>query len=399
MQTRVRTPSHCLLQLERNERSFTSSESVITQSIDAELLRVSKSMPASFWQQANFYHLTIGSPESIWEIVRLTAQVYHYSLSIQLYLLYMIHGIGDNNEHEYSKITCVHAGREIMTRFIAHRSFNPVSSCSRLVDFFALLAAMTLLLAHLDVYQHQHREATNFLAQQRLSDRAMLTQAVERMDVISTSNKDATTKESAKLIRQLLEIEADAAEASNYTARGTRGDESDAQGSVGMGCEVLRLHIPYFGTIKIARQGHIIREVSLEVLTSCRTHNCAVYLLQSETKLAGSDNLSLSLPHTSPTDEQQPPNPVHGMVHISTFSRDLLGVGRPNAQIQIHGYVKQFLPQHPGSITDDITQQPDMGLRGIAASVDDWAFHGVDIAVFDSLMRASSCVGGDVLEQ
>ncbi|EHK97157.1 hypothetical protein M7I_7111 [Glarea lozoyensis 74030] len=108
---------------------------------------------------------------------------------------------------------------------------------------------MTLLLAHIDAYHH--RQTVNFLAHQRVSDRAMLEQALEKMDAISKTNKDVVTEQSAKLVRRLLEIEADAAQGSNYTARTYDGDESDK------GDEELRLHIPYLGVIKITRQGPI----------------------------------------------------------------------------------------------------------------------------------------------
>ncbi|KAJ5819457.1 hypothetical protein N7474_005048 [Penicillium riverlandense] len=241
--------------LERNESAFAPTEITTTQSLDSELLRVSEGMPASFWRPANFQNITPGSPDALLETVRLAAQVYYYGLLIQLHLPYMI-PIGDNPEHEYSKMTCVNASRETMTRFIAHRSFNPMSSCSRPVDFFTLLAAITLLLVHLDA--HHHPGAINFLAHQRLSDRAMLDQALERMDIISNVNKEVIAENSAKLIRQLLDIEADAAEGNSYATRSVRG-EDDMQGGKKEG-EELRLRIPYLGVIKIAREGPISRE-------------------------------------------------------------------------------------------------------------------------------------------
>jgi len=384
--------------LERNESAFSTSEITTTQSIDSELLRVSKSMPVSFWRPANFHNLTPGSPENLLETVRLAVQVYYYSLLIQLHLPYMMHGTGDKTEHEYSKITCVNASREIMTRFIAHRSFHPMSSCSRPVDFFALLAAMTLLLAHLDAHHH-HREATNFLAHQRLSDRAMLDQALERMDVISNVNKDVITEKSAKLIRRLLDIEADAAEGSSYTARNVRGDEDEVQEGIEKECEELRLHIPYLGIIKIARQGPISREPSLGNAAS-RPHQASqVEFPQREPTLAASNDAFAPLPHASPTDEQQPLSRLHGMGQGSTFSGVLPASERPNAQLQASGYDEQSMLQYPSSSQDDITLQPHMGLPAIAAGVDDWAFQGVDMAFFDSLMRGTSCVDADGLEQ
>lgn len=377
--------------LERNESAFATSEITTTQSIDSELLRVSKSMPASFWRPANFHNLTPGSPDTLLETVRLAAQVYYYGLLIQLHLPYIMR-IGDNTEHEYSKITCFNASREIITRFIAHRSFNPMSSCSRPVDFFALLAAMTLLLAHLDA--HHHREATNFLAHQRLSDRAMLDQALERMDVISNVNKDVITEKSAILIRRLLDIEADAAEGSSYTARSVRGDDDVQEGK--KEGEELRLHIPYLGVIKIARQGPISREPWLGNAAS-RPHPTFQVEFPQREPLAASNDAFASPHHVSPTDEQSLSH-LQGMAQGSTFSGDLPASERPNAQLQAPGYEPSML-QYPSSSHDNIALQPHVGLPPIAAGVDDWTFQGVDMAFFDSLMRGTSCVDAAGLEQ
>lgn len=377
--------------LERNESAFATSEITTTQSIDSELLSVSKSMPASFWRPTNFYNLTPGSPDTLLETVRLAAQVYYYGLLIRLHLPYMMR-LGDNTEHEYSKIACVNASREIMTRFIAHRSFNPTSSCSRPVDFFALLAAMTLLLAHLDA--HHHREATNFLAHQRLSDRAMLDEALERMDVISDVNKDVITEKSAELIRRLLDIEADAAEGSNYTARSVRGDDNVQEGT--KEGEELRLHIPYLGVIKIARQGPISREPSLGNAAS-RPHQTSQVEFPQREPLAASNDAFASLPHASPTGEQ-PLSHLHGMAQGSTFLGDLPASGWPNAQLQAPGYEQSML-QYPSSSHDNIALQPHMGLPPIAVGVNEWAFQGADMAFFDSLMRGTSYADAAGLEQ
>ncbi|KAL4738535.1 hypothetical protein BDV11DRAFT_205910 [Aspergillus similis] len=256
--------------LERKQTSVASPADIAAmQAIDADLLKVSQIMPASFWRPASFHHLAVGSPESLLGTVRLGAQVYYYGILIHLHLAYMMREVSGqdnpniNPQREYSKITCVNASREILMHFIAHRSFNPLSSCSRPVDFFALLAAMTLLLAHLDA--HHHREAANSLAHQRLSDRALLDQALERMDVISHLNKDITSRQSATLIQRLLEIEADAAKGNRYTTQsvGTQGEyggNSTAHEGREPGAEELRLQIPYLGVIRIARQGPIPHE-------------------------------------------------------------------------------------------------------------------------------------------
>lgn len=385
--------------LERNARPFATSEITTTQSIDAELLGVSKSMPASFWRPVNFHNLSPGSPDTLLETIRMAAQVYYYGLLIQLHLPYMMR-IGDNTntEHEYSKITCVNASREIMTRFIAHRSFNPMSSCSRPVDFFALLAGMTLLLAHLDA--HHHREATNFLAHQRLGDRAMLDQALERMDVISNINNDVITEKSAKLIRRLLDIEADEAEGSSYTARSVSGDDDMEEEGKKEG-EELQLNIPYLGVIKIARQGPISREQPWFGNEASRPPHRASEFPQREPLATSNDHVFPPLPHASASNGQQPLSHLHGMAQgCPTFSGDLPASDRPSAQqSQAPRYEQSMLNYLDTGQDDSIAVHPHVGLPPIAAGINDWAFQGVDMAFFDSLMRGSSCVDGAGLEQ
>ncbi len=236
-------------------------------------------------------------------------------------------------------MTCVNASREIITRFIVHRSFNPMSSCSRPVDLFALLAAMTLLLAHVDAYHH--RQSINFLAHQRLGDRAMLEQALEKMDVISKANKDVVTEQSAKLIRRLLEIEADAAQGNSYaTARTDDGGEKEDE---------LRLHIPYLGVIKIARQGPISREPhpTFQAETSSRTIPFT------------------PCPHAAEQPLGQP-----------TFTGDCPQSCHEQSMLQYHN-------------NQDVNVQSQIYLPPIAANIDDWAFQGVDMAFFDSLMKGT----------
>ncbi|KAK4237899.1 hypothetical protein C8A03DRAFT_15611 [Achaetomium macrosporum] len=362
--------------LERNESPFATSQISTTQSIDAELLEVSRSMPASFWRAPNFHNLTPGSPDTLLETTRLAAHVYYHGLLIQLHLPYMMR-IGDHAAHEYSKVTCVNASREILSRFIAHRSFNPSSSCSRPVDFFALLAAMALLLAYLDA--PHHREATNILAHQRLSDRAMLDQALERMDAIRNVDDDVITEKSAQLIRQLLDIEADAAEGSSYTARNVEGEDDMHEGR--REAAEVHLNIPYLGVIRIARRGPISHEpLAGNTLRrpSCQTSQAE--LPQREPPSGEPNDALASVSYAAVPDEQ----------HLDRPS---------NAQLLQGPWYEQSMLQCANSTYDDNVVMPShASLPPIAAGADDWAFQGVDLAFFDGLMRGTACPDAAGLE-
>ncbi|KAL5360634.1 hypothetical protein BJX96DRAFT_175485 [Aspergillus floccosus] len=378
--------------LERNDTAFVAANQIATtQALDAELLAVSESMPPNFWRPASFHHLTLGAPETLLETVRLGVQVYYHGLLIHLHLPYMMHGMKghpSNNtndtdnpalraQHESSKITCVNASREIMTRFIAHRTFNPMSACSRPVDFFALLAAMTLLLAHLDSHHHRGGMATNCLAHQRLSDRAMLDQALERLDVISHLNKDVTAQQSASLIRRLLDIEADTARGIQSPALGGSVNSSGAKsGSVGSrGTDTVRelgsdhdlLSIPYLKAIWNARGGHIAPQSSVE-------------------------GDAVSPPRESST--------IGARSHTTAQNTATLSTDMPTSDGSAHPrYEEPSMLHYTPSSTDNFTLQQPVALPSFAAGVNDWAFQGVDMAFFDSLMRGNSCMGPTGLEQ
>lgn len=392
--------------LDRNESSFSTADIETTQSLDSQLLQVAKSMPASFWRPANFNGLAPGSPETLLETVRLAAHVYYYGLLTQLHLPYMIHNKEEGPEYpEYSKITCVNASREIMARFIAHRSFNPMSSCSRPVDFFALLSAMTLLLAHLDTSSRHSRAATDYLAHVRLSDRAMLGQAVETMDAISSLHGDVLTQQSAKLIRRLIDLEADAAEGNSYVASSVAGlgsiDDGDApaDGAEEEG-EELHLDIPYLGRIKIARQRPILRELpstfgkaapplcpagqvdlpSRESASTRASGDALVFLPQASHSRAYTDCPRSALQPEEVFDPTRSGGMGAQPGHEQPSETQLLSAGYDLQPV--------MLP-YPDSIQDDVTA-PE--LPGIVASVEDWAFQGVDAAFFNSLVRGNTYV-------
>ncbi|KAI1800296.1 hypothetical protein F4811DRAFT_564885 [Daldinia bambusicola] len=376
--------------LERNESTFAASEISTTLSIDSDLLNVSKSMPASFWRPANFHNLTLGSPESVLETARLAAQVYYYGLVIQLHLPYMMR-LGGNTEHEYCKVACVNAGREIITRFIAHRSFNPRSSCSRPVDFFALLAAITLLLAHLDA--HHRREATNFLAHQRLGDRAMLEEALEKMDAVTKLSKDSVTEKGAGLMRRLLHIEADAANGSSYITRSERAEDNVEEGA--NGSEELRLRIPYVGIIRIGRQGPISREQALANMTSgSQTSDVEI----PPRDLLISPNDAPEFPPLASSQAVQSLSRINSAAQDCPSSRDTREWGQMDAQLQAPVYEQSmsqvFSPNH-----DNNSPHPYIGNSPTIDDIDDWAFQGVDMAFFDSLMRGTSSMDATGSEQ
>lgn len=191
--------------LERNELGLSSYEE--DRVIDAALLKVSQSMSGDFWRHPSYEGVALGSFEESQETIRLISQVFYFYLLNQLHLPYMlsfIHSDGfqkvDRHE-DYSTITCANASREILNRFIAYRNVNHIALCFRQVDFTTLTAVLTLLLAHLDIHLSLSKGdstpvAKNLLSHQRLSDRILLEQVLQKLDLVNKYHNDAMSIES-----------------------------------------------------------------------------------------------------------------------------------------------------------------------------------------------------------
>jgi hypothetical protein len=243
---------------------------------------------------------------------------------------------------------------------------------------------MTLLLAHLDT--HRHPEATNFLAHQRLSDRALLNQALEIMDVISKTNKDVITKKSADLLRRLLDIEADAADGkSSYSTRGAtddanfRNNGTNPEGS-------LSIHIPYLGVVNIARERSITRASSLGNVAPQSNETPRGSQIQP---FPTGSYLFPPITHASVVNKQLPddltthnPPPPVDPPKLETGHTSFLPISSGCELLQA---------QCPSlSNSANIVLQSDMEFPPLAAGVDAWNFQGVDTAFFDALMRGTS---------
>jgi hypothetical protein len=399
---------HCVLAsriLERNESEPSSDDFALTQILDMELQRAARSLPSKWWLTPNLDSVVNDSQALFWDIRRLSEQLSHYYLLNQLHLPYMLRSSAER-KYEYSRITCVNASREVLSRFIMLRSFNRIAFSCRTADFLALMAALTLLLAHLD--SHRYSQAENLLAHQYLSDRAMMEQAQENMKEISRLNADVLSAQSAELLRRLLAIEAEATDGHTHSAEsvsvqtpGTETAQPDDDND-----SVVRVHIPYFGIIKIDREGVISEEMP-------KTQPPVASNSKNQPPLAGrSSTTSSETPHAeaavrsygfagpSGTPNAGVRAPVEagydGVEELPTVPQAASDAyAEPQAQLgelsvpstSDNGFATEFAPQFPSAIPDALLQQ--YPYPGLSAGVDDWAFQGVDMAFFDSLMRGT----------
>ncbi|KAL7619833.1 hypothetical protein AAE478_010378 [Parahypoxylon ruwenzoriense] len=102
----------------------------------------------------------------------------------------------------------------------------------------------------------------NFLAHQYLGDRAIIEQVLKTMEELAHVNNDAMGAKSA-LLRRLLVIEAEAADGEVYSIQREQPSDTQQQQQNQSEVNVLRICIPYFGTIRLVRQDVATMEMPL----------------------------------------------------------------------------------------------------------------------------------------
>ncbi|EXJ80946.1 hypothetical protein A1O3_07234 [Capronia epimyces CBS 606.96] len=413
---------HCAISsrvLERNEAEAEAADSsshgyALTQSLDRELQRAARSLPSKWWLMPDLS--AASDPQALfWDTRRMFLQLFHYDLLNQLHLPYMLRSSA-GRKYEYSRMTCVNSSREVLSRFITLRRFNSVTFNCRTVDFLVLMAAMTLLLAHLDSHRHRSGQAENLLAHQYLSDRAMMEQAHENMVEITRVSADPLSAQSADLLRRLLAIDAEAADGHTHGAESvsvqTHGTETAApDGEDDRNSDsIVRVHIPYFGIIKIAREGLISKETPTPPKSRPPGVNTSqprpmVPVGRSSASATSSESLQRhsglsGTAHVEASSSLSSVGAGYGSVsNLRTVPRAASnacleppgGVPVPSTTSDDNGFTPhwELTPQLPSATvgSDSLLQQ--LPYPGATAGVDDWAFQGVDMAFFDSLMRGA----------
>ncbi|CZR66623.1 uncharacterized protein PAC_16524 [Phialocephala subalpina] len=372
---------HCVIAsriLERNESGPNSHDLALTRILDVELQRAARSLPSKWWLAPNLDMASTDSQTLFWNTRRLFAQVLHYNLLNQLHLPYMLRSSSAERKYEYSRITCVNASREVLSRFITLRSFNGIAYSCRTVDFLALMAAMTLLIAHLDSHLS---EADNLLAHQYHSDRAMIEQVQENMKEVNRMSSDALSAQSADLLRRLLTIEVETPD--GYPRCTRRVSVQEAGTETGLPDQdddaVVSVHIPYFGIIKIAREG-----IRKEVPEPQPTTATIDHPVQSQAV----DKFSATSTEPLHAETLMRPYGLAGYDHVEAPSM--------MAATGMTDMTTHFATQLQNSSSDPLFHQVEY--PELAAGGEDWAFQGVDMAFFESLMRSAESDGNESVE-
>jgi len=335
-----------------NRNQITSSQDALdlTMQIDKDIVNVSQQMPASFWQPPALDGLEKDSPAALRESRRAFDHMCYYILIVMLHLPHMLCP-SHASQRMYSKIACVNASREIMLREISLRSLNSISACCRMSDFLALIAGMTLILAH--AVSHCGKETVNILAHQRLADRETVKRTLECLQSMSDLHQDVLAVRCVSLLGDLLAIEEDAAHGSK--SRNPQAGEANDTGR-----KVVIVRVPYLGAIQISRDGI----VNVAPLGSKQDSSFGEGIT-----IGGIGSLHVNSPITPEegprlrTNDgqatQSVDNPTNHMTPLWTSS---VGHTMPN-----QGHEEIY---------------PDA-----AAGMDDWVFQGLDAAFFDNLMH------------
>ncbi|KAJ3523024.1 hypothetical protein NM208_g12614 [Fusarium decemcellulare] len=217
--------------IERNSMATTDTYSR-TRDITLDMRSGAAIMGQAWWEQP------VVNPEApLGEIAMLLGkiilQMNHHLFLILLHVPYMLTDSLSAYEG-YSRETCVKSSREVLKRFNAFRDVNDSAFSCRHVDYAALIAAITLLMAH--VPGQGTTPVQNPDSQQ---DKKLIAKVKERMDHIARLNNDSLSQEASAIIDKLLPL-LEAPQAATLSS-----DAAIYQS--------IQLHIPYFGTINITK--------------------------------------------------------------------------------------------------------------------------------------------------
>lgn len=237
--------------IERNELMKFDSSPERTCNLDEELIHLGEQLPGKFWRPTCFAGMRTYSEEASAEIQRTWDHVCYQTLIIQLHLPHMLHS-SDDAQSSYSRSACVNASREVLTRRTALRTFNPIHPCCSMSDFMALVAALTLTLAH--ITSHSQGSPHYTLAHQRAADRATVERFIQAVTSLAALQEDGLAAKCASSLKALLKIEKAAFRNRNIHIErlpSTLGSGTSMH-------DALILNVPHGGLVRLCRHGSVV---------------------------------------------------------------------------------------------------------------------------------------------
>ncbi|KAF1982795.1 hypothetical protein K402DRAFT_304529, partial [Aulographum hederae CBS 113979] len=233
----------------------TYDDTKATEEIDHKMKIAMQVLPLVWWR--NFtVHDTVSDTESLEQSARVALQMHHYFILVVLHQPYIVEQCCSPRsatdtlqepcqDYGYSTITALFAGREFLSRYMAARKVYSNLSY-RSLDDKALVASMVMLLAHV----HGHRLGrNNVLAHQRAHDINAVHEVVALVEETARFNPNLLSSSIIEMLRNLLRVEAKAAEGMDFTVTLDNEPADTKRCSVGA---VLRFPVPYFGSLDIS---------------------------------------------------------------------------------------------------------------------------------------------------
>jgi hypothetical protein len=360
--------------IQRNETEKT--DAAVTNQVDTILQEAAALMPPQWWLVVpHLANLQDGDAKAFEESTRIMFQFTHHHLLVQLHLPYVMLSTGVR--HDYSKMTAASASRSIIALFIAFRSSSTSTAYCRGVDFIAFIASTVLCLVHIEARRQGSRDGVSglqSLQHQRLTDRGMLERTLEIMDNMAITSNDVVAQKIAKILEPLLAVEDDSYTGGCYNIQASTEEnvqEPQSLGSITEATHALRIHIPYFGTIRIE-------------------HHAPDHGPGKHTKLSTRDqSVLVSREHINRVDEG-----------VSSAATQPVGYEISATQSVNHDWqtVPSFVPQpneaRPHQSISQCSPPPaeealnaHLLVPGLSVGVDDWVLQGVDMALFSTIVQ------------
>lgn len=209
--------------IDRNQASKTPAFTA-TQEIDEKLEALARSMPASWWELPTLPWS--GEPQMLARLnSRVLAQFYHYQFEALLHLPFMLRSAAEPR-FSYNKAGCLKASRQVISRYMLLRQqFAGFHFVCKITDFQAFTAVIILLLNLLEPRDDGTQQQLDAHDWQEI-DRVVRIFADETAGI-----DNAVATQGLKVIKTL-------------SAMGR---------SAGPNTGSMKLAIPYFGTISIAK--------------------------------------------------------------------------------------------------------------------------------------------------
>lgn len=333
--------------LARNQSDSTHTYST-TQRIGEQLASFAAEMPPAWWEVATSIPTT-RTKEAFAQFERVMCQIWHFQLEMLVYLPFMLRSATDRR-YEHSHISCLNASRNLIKRWISIReSSSDTILFSNLLEFEAFTAATTLLLGILA--SPKTANFSHILEEEQQEDFRLVETVVENLERLKQQGAGMSVgNQSISVIRTLQRF---------VNLNGGGGNFPDR----------LRLEIPFFGVIMLARHGAVLQPLEGERILGANSSQQSA----SSSLLHAAQSAVPSFPmlETGRTSSDLVFDPTIQPLQDTVGTDSEIGTGSDGAALQVFGGHFQ-LPQ-------------ESVIQGILDS-SEWCFQESDMISFDSLI-------------